>query len=259
MDVKEHFEGRGLAIIAASDALEYAWEDDELKQRNVRPSVFTNAIVEGLETGDADLNNDGLISADELYDYVFDRVSAETPDQTPTMSVHGIQGDLYLALNPHRLIRRGPLPDRLHQAVYSQSAWERQGAIYGLLQLLTGGQDDVTAAARDALQRLSEDVDGQVRAAAIRALSQHEQSDAPIMLSASIKDEQTSSDRARRPEKMWPGTPERIFEHAAKVSLLGKRVVSDVAFGPNGRFLASASNDKTVKVWEIASGKILHT
>src|SRR5262245_48517320 len=35
--------------------------------------------------------------------------------------------------------------------------------------------------------------------------------------------------------------------------------VKSVAFGPNGRLLASGSQDKTVRVWDIASGKEIYT
>ena len=47
--------GRGRAVITASNAMEYAFEGDQLADdRHRRPSVFTSALVEGLATGDAD-------------------------------------------------------------------------------------------------------------------------------------------------------------------------------------------------------------
>jgi uncharacterized caspase-like protein len=54
MDAPQRLEGRGRAIITASNAMEYAYEGDELKGEG-RPSVFTEAVVEGLRTGEADL------------------------------------------------------------------------------------------------------------------------------------------------------------------------------------------------------------
>ncbi len=34
-------------------------------------------------------------------------------------------------------------------------------------------------------------------------------------------------------------------------------IVNAVAYSPNGRILASASGDRTVKIWEVATGKVL--
>ena len=67
--------GRGRAVITASNAMEYAFEGDQLAaDQHPRPSVFTAALVEGLKTGDADRDEDGWVSLNELYDYVFDKV-----------------------------------------------------------------------------------------------------------------------------------------------------------------------------------------
>jgi uncharacterized caspase-like protein len=62
----EHFEGRGRAIITASSAMEYAYEGDHLEGEG-QPSVFTEAVVEGLETGKADLDHDQLVSVGDVY------------------------------------------------------------------------------------------------------------------------------------------------------------------------------------------------
>lgn len=94
--------GRGRAVITASNAMEYAFEGEQLAEdRRRRPSVFTNALVEGLATGDADRNQDGWVSLNELYDYVFDKLSEVNPHQTPSRNFE-IQGEMYLARNPRR-------------------------------------------------------------------------------------------------------------------------------------------------------------
>jgi Caspase domain len=97
--INQYFRGgRGLAVVTSSSAMEYAFEGDDLASAyNPRPSVFTGAIVEGLETGEADLDHDGLIALDELYDYVYERVRGTTPNQTPSKWIFALQGDLYIA------------------------------------------------------------------------------------------------------------------------------------------------------------------
>jgi|CZKY01.1.fsa_nt_gi hypothetical protein len=96
---KEHFEGRGRIVLTASDSMQYAFEGDRVEGAGAG-SVFNRNIVRGLETGEADLNGDGLISMDELYNYVYDRVSAETPSQLPRKWALEGEGELIIARNP---------------------------------------------------------------------------------------------------------------------------------------------------------------
>src|SRR6266571_5386329 len=79
--IEERFGGRGRAVITASSAMEYAFEGDQLADtQELMPSVFTSALVQGLETGEADRDQDGMVALDELYDYVYDKVQAATPN-----------------------------------------------------------------------------------------------------------------------------------------------------------------------------------
>ncbi|GAB3131031.1 caspase, EACC1-associated type [Microbispora hainanensis] len=96
----DRFQGRGRVVISASTALEYAYESDtRLLSGAGRPSVFTGVLVEGLRTGKADVDNDGIVSVDELYDYLFDHVRQITPHQTPE-KISTVRGELIIARNP---------------------------------------------------------------------------------------------------------------------------------------------------------------
>ncbi|AWS46165.1 caspase family protein [Streptosporangium sp. 'caverna'] len=95
--VQERFGGRGLVIITASSATEYAFEDGVLTEEiDPRPSVFTRAFIEGLDTGAADLNDDAEITLDEIYDFTFDAVRLSGSRQTPCRWVFGAQGRFVL-------------------------------------------------------------------------------------------------------------------------------------------------------------------
>jgi uncharacterized caspase-like protein len=98
--VMERFEGHGRIVLTASDSMQYAFEGDKVRGKGVR-SVFTRALVHGLKTGEADLDQDGHISLDELYDYVYDRVVGETPLQKPGMWALDVQGEIIIARNRH--------------------------------------------------------------------------------------------------------------------------------------------------------------
>lgn len=80
VDVPQRFKGHNRAVITATNATEYAYEGDRLSGDGHR-SYFTDVLIEGLKTGEADLDQDQWISVDELYDYIVDRI---VPHQTPT-------------------------------------------------------------------------------------------------------------------------------------------------------------------------------
>jgi branched-chain amino acid transport system substrate-binding protein len=161
--------GRGRAVITASTSMEYSFEGARLTgPANTRPpSVFTNAVVQGLRTGEADLNRDGMISLDELYDYVHDRVIDLNPAQTPSRRFDG-QGDLFIARSP-RLAYAGPLPAALHHTITDTNPWTRQGGVGWLRNLLSDPDVPTALEALRFLRELSEDdaehVAGSARAA----------------------------------------------------------------------------------------------
>lgn len=152
--------GRGRAVITASNAMEYAFEGDVLADDHSAPtSVFTDALVRGLATGEADRDEDGWVSLNELYDYVFDRVRTTTPGQTPTRDVQ-MQGELYLARSRRRRVRAAPMPPDLLAASNDTNAFTRLGAVSELRARLLG--DNVPAAA-GAYDRLTEIAQGDIR------------------------------------------------------------------------------------------------
>jgi len=95
------FEGRGRVVITASDALQYAFEGDRI-EGNAPRSVFTEALVDGLNSGAADLDGDGYVTLDELYDYVYGRVLDATPLQRPRKWAFDVEGRLVIAQAPLR-------------------------------------------------------------------------------------------------------------------------------------------------------------
>jgi hypothetical protein len=170
VDLAQRFEGRGQVVITASNAMEYAFEGDELTGQG-SPSVFTSALVEGLKTGAADRDGDGRISIDEIYDYVYDEVRDATPSQTPSKWTYDLQGDLYIARNPNpQAIEPAELPQDLQRAMENPFAAIRAGAVQELKGLLIGGQPRLALAAQVALAKLVEDDSRKVAQAADDAL-----------------------------------------------------------------------------------------
>ena len=172
LGIAQQLGGRGRAVITASSAMEYAFEAGELTDAlDVPPSVFTSALVQGLQTGDADRDQDGLVGLDELYDYVYDQVRAVTPSQTPGKWTFGMEGELYIARRGRPVTTPAPLPSELRQAIDSPLAGVRGGAVQELAAVLRGSHAGRALAARLALEQLTSDDSRGVAAAATAALA----------------------------------------------------------------------------------------
>jgi hypothetical protein len=164
--------GRGRAVITASNAMEFAFEGTDLANSVAsQPSIFTGALVEGLTTGAADRDQDGMVSLSELYDYVFDRVREATPNQTPGKWEFGLQGDLVLAKNPQRVVVPAPLPGDLIALIDHPFPATRLGTIDVLLRLAAGDNLPIAAAAHLTLDRMVTDDSKAVAQAAADAIA----------------------------------------------------------------------------------------
>jgi hypothetical protein len=170
VDVEHRFEGRGRITLTASTELEYAFEEadpatgiNELGPA-VPGSLFTRAFVEGLKSGEADIDEDGQISVDDLYDYVCRRVRERSTSQTPGMA-GDVRGQIMLA----RSARRATLPPELARAAASNMAGIREGAVSELAALVAAGGPFAPGAV-EALERLAADDSRAVSAAALAAL-----------------------------------------------------------------------------------------
>ncbi len=173
VDVQEQFGGRGRAVITATSSMDYAFENRERADAFApTPSVFTSALVDGLETGDADRDQDGYVALDELYDYVYDRVHEATPNQTPGKWMFGVQGDLYIARRSRPVTTPSPLPAEVAEALDSPLPGVRLGAVPDLARLAAGSHAGLALGATLALQQLTEDDSRRVGAAAAAALAE---------------------------------------------------------------------------------------
>jgi hypothetical protein len=159
--------GSGRIVLTASSATEYSFEDGELTRSQGRPSAFTGALVHGLETGEADLDSDGEISVDELYDYTYREVRDSTPGQAPMKWSFGVEGSLVVA----RSVRPAALPAAILDDLASDRVVLRLEGVHALAGLVRDGRAGQRASARAKLESLRDNDDSvRVRAAAAGAL-----------------------------------------------------------------------------------------
>jgi hypothetical protein len=179
--INERLSGSGRAVLSSSSALEYAFELD--RQRTTkeisrypsegegggRPSIFTEALVRGLVTGEADRNRDGRISIDELYDYTYTEVTAANPNQTPT-KFSDVSGELIVAYSPGTA-RPPALPDEVSSVVGHPLASVRAAAVTTLKDLALAW-DEVGQLAYQALRTLLDDDSRMVATGAREAIAE---------------------------------------------------------------------------------------
>jgi hypothetical protein len=73
----EGISGQGRFVLTASDRVQEAYENLN------ESSIFTHALVEGLRTGQADHDGDGIVSFDEWFAHAKEQVHQKKPTQTP--------------------------------------------------------------------------------------------------------------------------------------------------------------------------------
>ncbi|MBW4685173.1 MAG: SUMF1/EgtB/PvdO family nonheme iron enzyme [Komarekiella atlantica HA4396-MV6] len=78
VDVQAQLGSKGRAILTSSTSTQYSFE-----QEGSDLSIYTRYLVEGIEKGTADQDEDGWISADELHNYASSKVLEAAPAMTP--------------------------------------------------------------------------------------------------------------------------------------------------------------------------------
>jgi hypothetical protein len=236
-------QGRGRVVLTASTATEYSFEGDPTNAANPSGSVFTAALVQGLRTGAADTDHDGLVSVDDAYAYVFDQVQAAGAAQTPQRWLYGAEGKILLARSPAGpVIIPSPLPESLRVGLDSPHPGIRIGAVTELGEWLTTDDPARVAAARRHLREVA-DTDIPRVAAAARAFLDTRTAAQPPALAVPA------------PKPPIPVPP----LHLARTLTGHTGWVRGVAFSPDGRLLATASTGRTARLWDPATGECVRT
>ena len=91
-DIRRSYDSRtgaGLAQLYSSSPIELSWEDVRFGGGH---GVFSYSIIDGL-SGNADKNNDGIITFRELFDHVYFKVKELTNDQQNPVFIGAMRND----------------------------------------------------------------------------------------------------------------------------------------------------------------------
>ncbi|MEH2176239.1 caspase family protein [Nostoc sp.] len=131
VDVKNQLGGEGRAVLTSSTSTQFSFE-----QQGVDTSTYTSYIVEGLETGAADRDEDGWISVDELHEYAAKKVQESTPAMKP--EIYPVKGGFKIKL------AKAPSNDPKLTYLREVEYW------------VEGGNGEISVAGRTALGALQE-------------------------------------------------------------------------------------------------------
>jgi hypothetical protein len=133
--------------------MQYAFEGSKLRGKTA-PSVFTRALVEGIETGEADDDDDGNITIDEIFKYAEKKLAQSSTRQQPLKYDLELSGEIILSRSPINSPRR--LPNDYSVLVNNSHSQVRLIAIELLAKLIVE-DDELADAARQTLIRLQSD------------------------------------------------------------------------------------------------------
>lgn len=108
VDIKAQLGGEGRVVLTSSTALQHSYEKEE-------GSIYTYYLVQGLETGVADLDSDGKISIDELHEFAREKVQEAAPTMQPEIYAVREGYKIWIARAPQgdpKLIFRKELEER---------------------------------------------------------------------------------------------------------------------------------------------------
>lgn len=150
-------EGDGRYYLTSAGRTEFAYEQlrRELDDHSVT-SQFTSHLIEGLASGAADLDGDGLITIDELYHFTAGRMkSAADPDrrQTPQKFVFGQAADAIVVSRAPYASEAGRRFSEAVKLLHHDLARARTVGLEELRQLMDEGDGALAVRARQALEQ----------------------------------------------------------------------------------------------------------
>jgi hypothetical protein len=91
VDIKTQLGGKGRAILASFTSIENSFNSE-----NFSHSGYTHYLVDGIITGAADRDSDGLISVEELHEYASTKIQVASPAVKPAF--HPVEGGYKIPL-----------------------------------------------------------------------------------------------------------------------------------------------------------------
>ena len=125
IDIKAQLGGEGRAVLTSSTATQESYEEGG-------ESIYTRYLVQGLETGAADQNDDGKVTVDELHEYAKEKVQEAAPSMRPEIYAVREGYKIVMALSPQGN------PKLTYRKEFNERAKKKQGRLSDIDQLALG-------------------------------------------------------------------------------------------------------------------------
>lgn len=111
-------DGKGLYVLSSSGAAETTKEGAEC-------GVFTGHLINGIVSGEADTDQDGRITVQDVARYLQRKVPEDAPGQTPHLSSQAVTGSFVVALNEAVQVKKQKAEDDARRVLAFSAARDR--------------------------------------------------------------------------------------------------------------------------------------
>lgn len=241
VDIKNQLGGEGRVVFSATTSTQLCWH------KGFELSTYTQYLVEGIETGAADLDGDRCISAYELHQYI--NKKADSAVLKPTIYTVGESNNIQLA---KALIGQQPRGDRdLNLSLAAAGTGRKSSAISGAPDVFVSKTTTKPKSNSKSRHQNSHILTLSKLYSVIGAGLVFLTVLAGIIYGITrTKDlQQLSISQTIAADTNYNHQAPIVFEH--------RNTVWSLAFSPDNQLLASSSGDKTIKLWQLNNNELL--
>lgn len=237
IDIEKQLGGTGRVILTASNSTQEFF----IPHKGFEISTYTSYLVEGIETGAADLDRDRFVSVGELHQYISEKLQGTSAMIEPQIYTFEDSSNISLTKSHTKKLQLESNEDLTLK-------WETSSQPASLEMLAT--EENFHSDSRPIYPQMppSRNTGLGIGIAVITVLA----------LAGTIYGIAQWQDLQNLPisETAAAGTSYKnqaptVFEH--------KNTVWSLAFTPDSQLLASSSGDRTIKLWQLKNGQLLRT
>jgi len=242
-NLQQQLGGIGRVILTAGNtATEYSHKGFEL-------STYTHYLVEGIETGAADLDRDRVISVAEIHQYLRRRLGETSANLVPAIHAFDDPQQIYLAKATFSRAALWWLENATNNiAIAANSKDINSKATYWQ----TDNQSTVAVLTSEMQEKTAEDYNIQRQSKSwLGAVS------VVVLAVLGIVYVATRWQDLRQLPMSETIAADTTYNHQVPTILEHINTVWSLAFSPDSQILASCGNDRAIKLWDLRTGELI--